>query len=93
MAREVIGDKSFAILIDSTKFEPDFEKNTILVIDNEVNANNKDFIITTVKNQCSIYELNDNILREAGSIDYITKPYSNYIYGVVIQEIINKKGY
>ncbi len=93
IARKVIGDKALAILIDTEEFEPDFDINTIIVIDNDAIANKDDFIITAIKNQVSIYEFNENKLRKAGTIKHIIKPSNIYIYGVVIQEIINKKDY
>ncbi len=93
IARKIIGEKAFAILIDTEEFEPDFNNNTIVVIDNETTINDKDFIVITIKNTSSIYELNENKLRKAGTMKYIPKPSSLYIYGVIIQEIINKKGH
>lgn len=92
VARKVIGEKAFAILIDTEELEPDFDNNTIVVIDNESVTNNKDFIITTIKNTPSIYEVNENKLRKAGTISYFNKPSNIDIHGVIIQEIINKKG-
>lgn len=91
ISRKIIGGKSFAILIDSNIFEPDFDKETIIVIDSDSMPKNKDFVVTTFENRSSVYEFNTNKLRESGTNKYITKPENIYIYGVVVQEIINIK--
>lgn len=93
VSRKIIGEKAFALLINTEEFEPDYDINTIIVIDNDTLANDNDFILTSIKGKPSIYELSNNLLRKAGTTNYVKKPTELCIYGIVIQEIINKKGY
>ncbi|HMT02491.1 MAG TPA: helix-turn-helix transcriptional regulator [Burkholderiales bacterium] len=96
-SRQIIGQKSFSIHIDSIEFQPDFSKSHVIIIDNEEDFSNNDFLIAKLNDNISIFEFKQKegivFLREAGKEEY--KKICSYDkftnFGVVIQQIINRK--
>ena len=95
--KKIFGDKSFAVLINTHEFEPDFKKNNIIIIDNNIEPEKNDFILISIKEKSPfIYQFNQNenstkiSLRKCGESD--SKGFDkkdSKIFGVVVQEIRN----
>lgn len=89
-SRKIMGQKSFAILINNEDYLTDFKKNYILIVDSDLDPDNGDYIIASInKAPPSIYEffnVDKMVLREAGEEEYIILD-SNHsvIYGVVVE--------
>ncbi len=97
LTRQLIGNKSFSVIVPDARFDPEFTKNNLLIIDDEAKPKTKDFIIGKFnKNKTSIYEFTDQngvFIREAGKYEiiHIMNMKQLNIFGVVIQQIINRK--
>ena len=96
-SREVIGNKAFSVYINENKFQPDFSQNHLLIVDNEENYSNNDFIVAKLNDSVSIFEFKQKnaitFLREAGKERYkrISNADQFIKFGVIVQQIINRK--
>ncbi len=94
LIRPVIGDRSFSIIISDDRFEPDFMRNNLLIIDTQEAPRNNDFIISKLSAKISISEFQKGdsafFLREAGLSEY-SKVDDFSILGVVVQQIISRR--
>ena len=95
--RLFIENKAFAILVENNKLKPDFEQGNILVLDSTITPDYSDFILVMDDNDifvCEFHGVQNGQLsyRPAGSRQIKQQNLAIIrIYGVVVQEIINRK--
>jgi transcriptional regulator with XRE-family HTH domain len=98
--KKILGEKSFAVLINTKDFEPDFKKNNIIIVDSSLNPEQHDFILASIKEKGPfIYQFNTPeksikiLLRKCGEYDFLTlEKKDTTIFGVIVQEIRDFRG-